>query len=360
LTFSAKNSALPRWWCGLHSQLAFSSAQWLNTAVIAHVPHWPSGRRVQSATAASAHGYVRTKQYLAAVLVALLGTQALFATQNIDLAQSIYWSVGIQPLALVAGGALFGMGMVLAGGCVSRLLVLAASGNGRSLVTLIITGIAGYATLRGLLSYPRIWLGDAADTGTSVAAVYSAGSVSHLAVAGIIGAVLLALLVWSVSRHGGRGLVTGALVGLAVVAGWAVTGIVGFDEFEPTQLQSLSFVAPVGEGLQYLMIFTGVSANYVIALLGGVLAGAFGSALIGGRVRFKGFQSEGSLLRYIAGGILMGFGGVTALGCSVGQGLSGLSTGVLCIGDFGTGHRRGGYAAMAVQSPRAFNRPATD
>jgi uncharacterized membrane protein YedE/YeeE len=126
--------------------------------------------------AASAHGYVRTKQYLAAVLVALLGTQALFATQNIDLAQSIYWSVGIQPLALVAGGALFGMGMVLAGGCVSRLLVLAASGNGRSLVTLIITGIAGYATLRGLLSYPRIWLGDAADTGTSVAAVYSAGS----------------------------------------------------------------------------------------------------------------------------------------------------------------------------------------
>jgi hypothetical protein len=147
-------------------------------------------------------------------------------------------------------------------------------------------------------------------------------------------------------------LVTGALVGLAVVAGWAVTGIVGFDEFEPTQLQSLSFVAPVGEGLQYLMIFTGVSANYVIALLGGVLAGAFGSALIGGRLRFKGFQSEGSLLRYIAGGVLMGFGGVTALGCSVGQGLSGLSTAsfasiiaVLAIAG-------GGYAAMAVQARR--------
>jgi hypothetical protein len=180
----------------------------------------------------------------------------------------------------------------------------------------------------------------------------TAGSVSHLTVAGIIGAVLLALLVWSVSRHGGRGLVTGALVGLAVVAGWAVTGIVGFDEFEPTQLQSLSFVAPVGEGLQYLMIFTGVSANYVIALLGGVLAGAFGSALIGGRVRFKGFQSEGSLLRYIAGGVLMGFGGVTALGCSVGQGLSGLSTGVLRISHCRTGHCRGGYATMAVQARR--------
>jgi hypothetical protein len=235
---------------------------------------------------------------------------------------------------------LFGVGMVLAGGCVSRLLVLAASGNGRSLVTLIVIGVSGYATLRGLLSYPRIWLGDAADTGTSVAAVYQAGAIPHLAVAGVIGTALLAMLAWTVARRGGRGLLTGTLVGLAVVAGWAVTGIIGFDEFEPTQLQSLSFVAPVGESLQYLMIFTGVSANYVIALLGGVLAGAFGSALIGGRVRFKGFQSEGSLLRYIAGGVLMGFGGVTALGCSVGQGLSGLEHGVLCINDFRAGHRR--------------------
>ncbi|MDX1715328.1 MAG: YeeE/YedE family protein [Anderseniella sp.] len=315
----------------------------------AALAEWAPGAEREDA---SANGYVRTKQYLAAVLVALLGTQALFATQNIDLAQSIYWSVGIQPLALVTGGVLFGIGMVLAGGCVSRLLVLAASGNGRSLVTLIVTGIAGYATLRGLLSYPRIWLGDAADTGTTVASVYSAASVSHLAVAGVIGAVLLALLTWAVSRHGVRGMVTGALVGLSVVAGWAVAGIVGFDEFEPTQLQSLSFVAPVGESLQYLMIFTGVSANYVIALLGGVLAGAFGSALIGGRLRFRGFQSEGSLLRYIAGGVLMGFGGVTALGCSVGQGLSGLSTASFASVIAVLAIAGGGYAAMAVEARR--------
>jgi uncharacterized membrane protein YedE/YeeE len=305
---------------------------------------------------ANATGYLRTKQYLAAVVVALLGTQALFFSQNIDLAQSIYWSVGIQPLALVVGGVLFGVGMVLAGGCVSRLLVLAASGNGRSLVTLIVIGVSGYATLRGLLSYPRIWLGDAADTGTSVAAVYQAGAIPHLAVAGVIGTALLAMLAWTVARRGGRGLLTGTLVGLAVVAGWAVTGIIGFDEFEPTQLQSLSFVAPVGESLQYLMIFTGVSANYVIALVGGVIAGAFASALAGGRVRFTGFQSEGSLLRYIAGGILMGFGGVTALGCSVGQGLSGLATGSFASVISVLAIAAGGYATMAIQSRRALVR----
>ena len=292
----------------------------------------------------------RTKQYLAAVLVALAGTQALFATQNIDLAQSIYWSVGIQPLALVTGGLLFGIGMVLAGGCVSRLLVLAASGNGRAVVTLLVTGIAGYATLRGILSNPRIWLEGAWATGTSPGALYEAGAISHLAIAAIIGAALLAALAVLVNRHGGRGLITGALVGLAVVGGWAVTGIVGADEFEPTQLASLSFVAPAGETIQYLMIFTGDTIRFSIALLGGVLLGAFASALVGGRLRYQGFLTEGSLVRYLAGGLLMGFGGVTALGCSVGQALTGVSTASLSSIIAMLAIAAGGYGAMAWQA----------
>ena len=103
--------------------------------------------------------------------------------RTLILAQSIYWSVPIRPLALIAGGLLFGAGMVLAGGCVSRLLVLAASGNGRSIVTLLVTGIAGYATLRGILSYPRIWLENAWSLETSPAQVYEAGAVSSYAIA---------------------------------------------------------------------------------------------------------------------------------------------------------------------------------
>lgn len=302
--------------------------------------------------AAAGNGHPRSKQYLAAVLVALAGTQTLFVSQNIDLAQSIYWSVPIRPVALVAGGLLFGAGMVLAGGCVSRLLVLAASGNGRSIVTLLVTGIAGYATLRGILSYPRIWLENAWSLETTPAQLYEAGAVSSLSVAAGIAVILFALLALLVRRSGPKGILTGAAVGLVVVAGWAVTGIVGADDFEPTQLASLSFVAPAGETIQYLMIFTGDTLRFSVALLGGVLVGAFASALAGRRLRLTGFTAENSLARYLVGGLLMGFGGVTALGCSVGQGLSGISTASLSSVIALLAIAAGGYGMMWLRASR--------
>ncbi len=301
---------------------------------------------------AAGNGHPRSKQYLAAVLVALAGTQALFVSQNIDLAQSIYWSVPIRPVALIAGGLLFGAGMVLAGGCVSRLLVLAASGNGRSIVTLLVTAIAGYATLRGILSYPRIWLESAWSLETAPAQIYESGTVSPLLVAAAIAVVLLGLLILLVRKSGLKGVATGAAVGLTVVAGWAVTGIVGADDFEPTQLASLSFVAPAGETIQYLMIFTGDTIRFSVALLGGVLFGALVSALAGGRFRLKGFTAENSLARYLAGGLLMGFGGVTALGCSVGQGLSGISTASLSSVMAVLAIAAGGYGMMWLRASR--------
>ncbi|WP_108881877.1 YeeE/YedE thiosulfate transporter family protein [Anderseniella sp. Alg231-50] len=301
---------------------------------------------------AAANSHPRSKQYLAAVLVALVGTQALFVSQNIDLAQSIYWSVPIRPVALVAGGLLFGAGMVLAGGCVSRLLVLAASGNGRSIVTLLVTGIAGYATLRGILSYPRIWLESAWSLEAAPAQVYETGAVSSLSVAAGIAVVLVVLLALLVRKSGLKGVVTGALVGLVVVAGWAVTGIVGADDFDPTQLASLSFVAPAGETIQYLMIFTGDTIRFSVALLGGVLAGALVSALAGRRFSLTGFTAENSLARYLAGGLLMGFGGVTALGCSIGQGLSGISTASLSSVIAVLAIAAGGYGMMRLRASR--------
>lgn len=315
----------------------------------AALAEWAPGNEL---SIAAANGHPRSKQYLAAVLVALAGTQALFVSQNVDLAQSIYWSVPIRPVALIAGGLLFGAGMVLAGGCVSRLLVLAASGNGRSIVTLLVTGIAGYATLRGILSYPRIWLENAWSLETAPAQLYETGTVSSLSVAAGIAVILFGLLALLVRRSGPKGMLTGAAVGLIVVAGWAVTGIVGADEFEPTQLASLSFVAPAGETIQYLMIFTGDTIRFSVALLGGVLVGAFGSALAGRRLRLTGFTAENSLARYIVGGLLMGFGGVTALGCSVGQGLSGISTASLSSVIAVLAIAAGGYGMMWLRASR--------
>lgn len=271
----------------------------------------------------------RSLQVLFAILTALLGTQLLHGAGLIDLGSAIHWSVSIKPLALIVGGGLFGIGMVLAGGCVSRLLVLAASGNVRSWITLLITGLTGYATLRGLLSYPRIWLETAWDTQATGGELLSSGNLLPFAIALIaltVGAFAFVILKQSQSKTPWFVISSGAFVGLLIVAAWVVTGIVGADEFDPTPLSALSFVAPVGETVQYFMIFTGDTIRFSIALVLGVLAGAAASAVLGGRFSFTGFTTESSVLRYISGGALMGFGGVTALGCSVGQGLSGVST----------------------------------
>tara|TARA_R110001599_G_scaffold57602_2_gene158370 strand:- start:2406 stop:3506 length:1101 start_codon:yes stop_codon:yes gene_type:complete len=302
----------------------------------------------------------RTAQVGFAVLAALIGTQAMQYAGLIDLSGSIYWSVAIRPLPLLVGGLLFGIGMVLAGGCVSRLLVLAASGNFRAVVTILVTGIAAYATLRGILALPRIELENLFASELTPAGLFEDnGNLAAVFAAGI--AAVAAAVVLTTRRHGlARAILPGVAIGLLVVLGWFITGVVGNDDFEPTQLASLTFVAPVAESVQYLMIFTGDTVRFSIAMVGGVLAGAFSSALLSGRFRFQGFVSEGSILRYLSGGVLMGFGGVTALGCTVGQGLSGLSTAapssVIALGAI----LAGGFATMKFQATRQVEaKPST-
>ena len=275
-------------------------------------------------------GRDRTFQILSAIVVATVGTSLLALFGAIDFSGTIYLSSPLRPIATLLGGLIFGAGMVLAGGCVSRLLVLGASGNMRSVVPLLVTGIAGYATLRGILALPRLSVEQLFETqvgtanwlqGFGIAPEYLALLVAFVAIVGI------ARISHRFGYLSAGAVVSGGLVGLLVVGGWAVTGILGDDGFDPVPLTSLSFVAPVAESIQYLMIFTGDTLRFSIALVGGVIAGAFLSSLVFGRFSLKGFQSETSILRYVAGGIAMGVGGVLALGCTVGQGLSGVSTG---------------------------------
>lgn len=279
---------------------------------------------------ASAQGAKPRTLLLALVtLMALIATQGLYAAGLIDLNETIYWASSFRPLALIIGGLAFGVGMVLAGGCTSRLLVLGASGNGRSWVTLGVMAVAAYATLRGILSYPRIWLEGQWDTQITGAEMAETGAV--ITIIGAVLALMLVVLVVFLARKARFRENTGhffAALGivLALIGGWLATGVLGADDFDPVQLTSLTFVAPVAESLQYLMIFTGDSIRFSIALVGGLLLGAFASAIIGGRFAFVGFTGERDLLRYASGGLLMGFGGVTALGCTIGQGVTGLST----------------------------------
>jgi len=265
-------------------------------------------------------------QFASAMLVAVVLTQALSGAGIIDMTGSIYHSAPFNILAIAIGGFVFGVGMILAGGCVSRLLVLAATGNLRSWVTLIVMAVAAYATLRGILSYLRTALETAVPSNSQASTLAGLTGLSDGVIAAMLAVVLGVLVVCLAARAGWRHMVPGAAVGALVAIAWLTTGVIGFDEFEPTPLQALSFTAPVAESLQYLMIATGDTLRFGIAVVAGLLVGAFASAALGGRLIYRGFQSEAAPLRYVAGGLLMGFGGVTALGCSMGQGLSGIST----------------------------------
>jgi uncharacterized membrane protein YedE/YeeE len=100
----------------------------------------------------------------------------------------------------------------------------------------------------------------------------------------------------------------------------------GFDDFDPVRLESYTFIAPTGESLMYLMTFTGSTIDFGIAAVGGVILGSFLYAVISRKFRIETFTDRGDMLRHIAGGIAMGFGGVLALGCTIGQGVTGMST----------------------------------
>ena len=127
-------------------------------------------------------------------------------------------------------------------------------------------------------------------------------------------------------RRSPTDLVGGISVGLLMTAGWATTGILGVDDFDPTPLASLSFVRPVGDSLQYLMTFSGATITFGVATVGGVLLGAFLVAWGRGTFSIRGFDDTEELANHMLGGSLMGIGGVMALGCTIAQGIGGVST----------------------------------
>ncbi|MGA7809622.1 YeeE/YedE thiosulfate transporter family protein, partial [Bradyrhizobium sp.] len=118
----------------------------------------------------------------------------------------------------------------------------------------------------------------------------------------------------------------GFAMGLLAAAGWFVTGYLGADDFNPVPVTSLTFIAPIADGLQYAMLSTGLTLNFGIATVGGVFAGSLVTALVTGRFHWEGYRSPRHMLRSAGGAALMGAGGAMAYGCSVGQGLTGLST----------------------------------
>lgn len=262
-----------------------------------------------------------------ALAVALLGTQGLALAGLVDLSKSLYLMPSYSWLLLPVGGVLFGYGMGLANGCGARALVLLGSGNLRSLVVLLCLGIAAYMTLTGVLGPLRMALATPTTISPEWLTVPAGWPRMALTVA-----ATAALLAYALRKPAAApaqraaDLAGGLVIGLLIVAGWFVTGWLGNDDFEPLPVISLTFVAPVGDVIQYAMLATGMSLRFGIAVVAGVVLGALLFSVLRGRFNLQGFETPRQMLRYIAGGALMGAGGALALGCSIGQGLTGLST----------------------------------
>lgn len=296
--------------------------------------------------------YRRFRAWLLAAATAVIGTRILAHAGVVDLGLSMYLGNALNWFGNIVGGLLFGIGMVFAGGCTSRNLVRVGGGDLRALLVLVVVGITAYMTIGGILGPARAWLESqtSIDLGTtqSAAAILAGlglGSEEMLnwAVTAVIaGAILVYCFKDADFRSSPKHIVSGVGVGLCVVAGWALTGL-AYDDFAdvPKLPISLTYVRPSGDALEYLERYT---ANRVpgfgVATVIGALAGSLIAALISKKFKLIGFADSGDTVRNVAGGALMGIGGITALGCTIGQSVTGVST--LAVGSMLT------FAAIAI------------
>ena len=275
---------------------------------------------------------VRT--YALAIGVAIAASQLLVARGLVDLGKSIYLQSTFSAPLMFFGGLLFGYGMVLSNGCGSRALVLLGRGNLRSFVVVIVLGIFAAMTLKGLIAPARIAAVQVSQVTTKLTSVPALLSIvglnetyARMVAASVISAALIIFaFAHAPFRRSPGQIAAGFLVGLLIAAGWFATGHLGADDFNPAPVASLTFVAPIADSLQYVMLSTGSTLNFGIATVGGVFAGSLLTALATGRFHWEGYQSPRHMLRSAGGAALMGTGGVMAFGCSIGQGLTGLST----------------------------------
>lgn len=289
--------------------------------------------------------YRRFRAWLLAAATALVGTQLLALGGVVDLGRSMYLAPTLNWLGHILGGGVFGFGMVFAGGCPSRNLARAGGGDLRSLISLMVLGLFAYITIGGILAPARAALEQVtALSGLTMSP--SAGAMLAAAVgqAPARGNLTMTLLLAAAVagycfrdkhfRASNVHVLSGIGVGLTVVAGWALTGL-AFDEMatRPLPPTSLTYVRPAGDALEWLGRFTaGPVPGFGVASVFGALLGAFLTALAMGRFRFATFSDGSDTLRNLGGAALMGIGGVLALGCTVGQAITGVST--LALGSF--------------------------
>lgn len=294
----------------------------------------------------------RMRAWLLGIAIAMLGANLLSFYGLLNLADTIYTGAQVYWFAILVGGLCFGVGMTLAGGCAQRMLVRVGGGNLKSVVVFLFLGYAALVTLRGIFGAFRVnvlqadalsWYFDGGSTLPTLLGLDAQGQL------GLALVIALAIIVFVFKdrefRSQGDNILAGVVAGLVITGGWYLAGYLGYaenpDTLEMTYLatnshraESLSFVAPVGYTMDLWAYWTDAqtTVTFGIATVFGIGVGSFGYAILHRTFRWEYFTSPQDLFRHIIGATLMGFGGVTALGCTIGQGMTGLST--LAIGSF--------------------------
>ncbi|NMM46253.1 YeeE/YedE family protein [Rhodospirillaceae bacterium KN72] len=253
---------------------------------------------------------------------ALFLTQLLFRSGHLSATEVRQLSTAGTLSGAVIGGVMFGIGMILARGCASRLLVLSGTGNMRALVAGLIVTVVAQASLTGILSPLRLWLSGLSVLSPSerdLTMIFSpnAGVIAGAAI------VAVALVISRRQKIGGVMALTGILVGGSVALGWAFTAALARVSFDPVPVGSVSFTGPSADTLMALIATPSIVPSFSIGLVPGVFVGAWIAAVTTGEFRIQAFDRETGMVRYLIGAPLMGFGGMLAGGCAVGAGVTG-------------------------------------
>jgi uncharacterized protein len=262
--------------------------------------------------------------WMLAFAVAILATQSLVLTDLLKSQGSRHLGAPGSISGAVIGGLMFGIGMIMTRGCASRLLILSANGNLRALLSGLVFAVTVQATISGLLAPLRQWINALwmVEGGVQRSLLNGLPVGTGLAIGVVMG--LVALWGFKRSSHKTAWSVGGAFVGLSIAIGWGFTQLIAGASFEPIAIQSLSFSGPSAEWLmRALATETAPKFGFDAGLLPGVFAGSLLASLWFGEFKFEGFQTENKLGHYLTGAVLMGFGAVSAGGCTVGAGMTG-------------------------------------
>lgn len=284
--------------------------------------------------------FLQFKAYMLALLVALIGVQLLTDWGMVDVKRSIYLPTNFPWLGFVVGGFIFGMGIVFAGGCASRILVRTGEGHLGALISVFAFNITAGSALAGHLAYTNEYVFRKFAITLPSSYIPDLLGVNPWIIIGVFAVFLAVWFTIAAKKDDFISLkwpLTGLAVGGLIVAGWYVTGkaagqimadeFLAMDttivsRFRPT---SLTFAKPNTDFFNYIKTATGSTIDFGVATVVGVLLGSFISAMVTRTFHWVAPANKSSFLGHLFGGLLMGYGAIISIGCNIGQGLTGCS-----------------------------------